>query len=89
MTVEVIHAQALGSLPHGFLGRRGGMSTGILAGLNVGTGSNDERDAIAENRIRAVESVLPGAQLATVRQVHSGEARYVAAPWPHDERPRS
>ena len=89
MTVEVIHAQALGSLPHGFLGRRGGVSTGILAGLNVGTGSSDEREAIAENRIRAVEAVLPGAELATIHQVHSAEARYVAAPWPHDERPRA
>ena len=65
------------------------MSTGILAGLNVGTGSSDEREAIAENRIRAVEAVLPGAELATVHQVHSAEARYVAAPWPHDERPRA
>ena len=89
MSVEVIHAQAVGSLPHGFLGRSGGVSTGILAGLNVGTGSGDDREAIAENRRRAVEAVLPGAELATVHQVHSAEARYVAAPWPHQERPRA
>jgi len=89
MTVEVIHAQALGNIPHGFLGRRGGVSTGILAGLNVGTGSGDDRDAIAENRSRAIQSVLPGVQLATVHQVHSAEARYVAAPWPQQERPRA
>ena len=31
--VEVIRAVSLGGLPHGFLGRRGGISTGELAGL--------------------------------------------------------
>ena len=33
--VEVIRAEVL-AVPHGFLGRRGGVSTGELAGLNVG-----------------------------------------------------
>ncbi|HYI43773.1 MAG TPA: peptidoglycan editing factor PgeF [Sphingomicrobium sp.] len=89
MSVEVIRAGALGGVPHGFLGRSGGVSRGILAGLNVGTGSGDDADAIAENRRRAVEAVLPGAELATVFQVHSGDAVYVSAPWPHDERPRA
>jgi len=89
MSVEVIHAQALGSLPHGFLGSRGGVSIGILEGLNVGTGSSDDREAIAENRRRAVEAVLPGAELATVHQVHSAQTRYVATPWPQGERPRA
>lgn len=87
--VEAIHAQSLDSVPHGFLGRRGGVSTGIVAGLNVGTGSKDERDSIAENRRRAIDAVLPGAELATVYQVHSADARYVATPWPHDERPKA
>ena len=87
--VEVIRAGCLGSLPHGFLGRRGGVSTGILEGLNVGTGSSDDRDVIAENRRRAIDAVLPGADLATVHQIHSGEAVYVAEPWPQDQRPRA
>ena len=87
--VDVIHAAALDEIPHGFLGRRGGVSTGIVEGLNVGTGSNDDPQAIAENRRRAIDSVLPGARLATLYQVHSGEARYVAEPWPHDERPKA
>ena len=89
MSVEAVHASALGSLPHGFLGRRGGVSTGIVAGLNVGTGSRDDPEAIAENRRRAVDAVLPGGRLATVHQVHSNEARYVAEPWPHEERPKA
>ncbi|HEU5481828.1 MAG TPA: peptidoglycan editing factor PgeF [Sphingomicrobium sp.] len=89
LSVEVIHAGCLGGIPHGFLGRRGGVSTGIVAGLNVGTGSSDDRNAIDENRKRAVAAVLPDAALATVHQVHSHEAVYVKDPWPHDERPRA
>ena len=89
MNVEVIRADALAGLPHGFLGRHGGVSTGNLAGLNVGTGSSDDREAIAENRRRAVAAVLPGAGLATVHQVHSAEAVYCTAPWPQEERPHA
>lgn len=85
----MIQADCLAAVPHGFLGRRGGVSTGILAGLNVGTGSSDDRQAIAENRRRAIDAVLPGAQLATVHQVHSPETVYVAEPWPQDARPRA
>ena len=80
--VEVIRATALHAIPHGFLGRRGGVSTGIHAGLNVGWGSDDERSAIAENRRRAVEAVLPGATLVTVHQVHSPDVVTVTEPWP-------
>lgn len=87
--VEAITARALAGIPHGFLGRRGGVSTGDLAGLNVGTGSSDDREAIAENRRRAVAAVLPGAELATVHQVHSAEAVYCDGPWRHDARPRA
>ena len=87
-TVEAVRAINLGGLPHGFLGRRGGVSVGEVAGLNVGYGSKDDRAAIFENRKRAVAAVLPGAQLATVHQVHSAEAVYAGAPWPDDARPR-
>jgi YfiH family protein len=89
MSVEVIHAASLAGFPHGFLGRRGGVSTGEMAGLNVGYGSGDDRDAIATNRARAIAAVLPGAELATVHQVHSATAVAVAQPWPQDERPHA
>ena len=72
-----------------FLGRRGGVSTGIHAGLNVGWGSDDERAAIAENRRRAVAAVLPGAALVTVHQVHSPDVVTVTEPWPDDSRPKA
>jgi YfiH family protein len=71
MTIETIRATALGDVPHGFLGRRGGVSTGIHAGLNVGIGSDDDAAAVATNRARALAAVLPGGDLATLYQVHS------------------
>ncbi|OAN59227.1 peptidoglycan editing factor PgeF [Sphingomonas sp. TDK1] len=87
--VEVNHARALEGVPHGFLGRLGGVSTGVVAGLNVGTGSNDEPDVIAENRRRAVEAVLPSARLATVYQVHSADAVTIVSPFDEALRPRA
>ena len=87
--VEVIRANTLAGVPHGFLGRRGGVSGGIHAGLNVGWGSDDEREAIAENRRRAVEAVLPRAALVTVHQVHSPDVVTVTEPWPDDARPKA
>ena len=88
-SVEVIRAASLGDLPHGFLGRRGGVSGGELAGLNMGYGSGDEREAIDENRRRAIAAVLPGAGLATVHQVHGATAVRCEQPWPNDQRPRA
>ena len=88
MSVEVIRAATLG-VPHGFLGRHGGVSTGELAGLNVGYGSGDDRDAIAENRALAIAAVLPGAELATVHQIHSANVVPVERPWTQDERPHA
>lgn len=87
--VEVIHAAALGDVAHGFLGRRGGVSTGVHEGLNVGAGSDDEGAAIAENRARAAAAVLPGAALVTLFQVHSAEVVTVVAPIDFEERPRA
>ena len=88
-SVEVIRATSLGSAPHGFLGRRGGVSAGGLAGLNVGYGSRDDREAIEANRRRAIEALLPTAELATVHQVHSAEAVKVEQAWPQDALPHA
>ncbi len=87
--VEVICADALGHIPHGFLGRRGGVSTGVVAGLNVGLGTGDEAEAVQTNRRRAADAVLKGARLATVYQVHSADCVTVSEPWPHAERPHA
>lgn len=87
--VDVFRSALLGDLPHGFLGRRGGVSTGVVAGLNVGLGAGDDDGAVAENRARAVAAVLPGARLATVYQVHSPDCVTVAEPWPDAGRPHA
>nr|WP_166178459.1 peptidoglycan editing factor PgeF [Altererythrobacter segetis] len=87
--VEVIRSAALGGIPHGFLGRRGGASEGVVAGLNVGHGAGDDAEAVAENRRRAIAAVLPGTALATVYQVHSADAVTVVRPWPQADRPRA
>jgi YfiH family protein len=89
MSIDIFTAAALGGIRHGFLGRRGGVSEGVCAGLNVGWGSDDDRAAIAENRRRAAEAVAPGAALVTVHQVHSADAVAVAVPWPDDSRPKA
>jgi polyphenol oxidase len=89
MSIDAIRAALLGDVPHGFLGRRGGVSTGVCAGLNVGLGSGDQREAVMENRRLAVEAVAPGASLVTVHQVHSPDAVYAPAPWPDDARPHA
>ena len=87
--VEVVRASSLGAIRHGFLGRRGGVSVGELAGLNVGYGSKDERASIFENRKRAIAAVLPDAELVTVHQVHSADALYADRAWPQDQRPHA
>lgn len=84
--VEILTAAPLAGVAHGFLGRIGGVSSGIHAGLNVGIGSHDDAAAVAENRARAAQAVLPGATLVTPYQIHSAECITVRAPF--DERPR-
>lgn len=88
-SIEVIRAVSLGSLPHGFLGRRGGISIGQCEGLNVGYGSSDDPEAIAGNRRLAVAALLEDAELATVHQVHSAEVVVANRAWPQNERPRA
>ena len=87
--VDVFRSEVLGSIPHGFLGRGGGVSRGEMWGLNIGYGSGDDPELIAENRRRAIAAVLPDASLATVHQVHSPTVVHVEQPWPQDGRPHA
>lgn len=82
--VNPIRSPLLQGVAHGFLTREGGVSTGMVAGLNVGRGAGDDGAAVAENRRRAAEAVLPGARLVTVYQVHSPDCVTVAEPWDED-----
>lgn len=87
--VEVFRAEALGGVPHGFLGRRGGASTGDVAGLNAGLGSGDDDAAVATNRALAATAVLPAARLVSVYQIHSPDCVTVREPWSDAERPQA
>jgi YfiH family protein len=78
-------AAALDGVKHAFFGRRGGVSTGIYASLNAGTGSHDDADAARENRRRiAAAFAAPPGHLLGVHQVHSPNAVLVEAPWSGD-----
>ena len=77
MSIEVNRARALDGVAHGFLGRRGGVSTGVTAGLDLGRrGQVEIGPELAENRRRAVEAVLP-------------ECVTLSMPWPDAERPHA
>lgn len=89
MDVAVIKATNLGDVPHGFLGRIGGVSTGIYAGLNCSLGSDDARENVLENRRRAIASILPGAALARVYQIHSPDVLTVTGPIDQDSPPKA
>lgn len=82
-------SDALARVRHGFFGRRGGVSTGIYASLNAGTGSNDDAGATRENRTRIAASFgAPVDHLVGVHQVHSPTAIFVDGPW-HGDRPHA
>ncbi|HEY6817223.1 MAG TPA: peptidoglycan editing factor PgeF [Croceibacterium sp.] len=88
-SVEVIRSDALAGIPHGFLGRRGGLSQGLVAGLNVGLGADDDRNRVMKNRWRAVAAVRRYARLATVYQHHSSDVAVIKEPWPDGAGPRA
>lgn len=88
MSVEALTHPLLAGAAHGFLGRKGGVSTGDLAGLNVSY-SEDDPALTAENRRRAVEAVLPGGTLQTCFQIHSPDVVTVTEPWADADRPRA
>ena len=88
-SVEAIRSSALEGVPHGFLARTGGVSSGLLASLNCGPGSGDDTEAVAENRARAVAAVAPGSRLVSVYQVHSAICVNVKEPWGDDARPEA
>ncbi len=80
MTLEILTADSLGPFRHGFFTRKGGVSGGIYAGLNCGPGSNDQPEAVAQNRdlvCGALDVATDG--LASVHQVHSATAVHLTA----------
>lgn len=86
MTLPVIEAKALAGIRHAFFTREGGVSEGVYASLNGGVGSNDDAEAVAENR-RRMGVHLGAVTVLTPYQVHSATCLAVTGPWV--ERPRA
>ena len=58
------------SVPHGFFGSIGGVSTGTYKSLNAGLRSEDAKANILENRAR-IQNTLGADHLISLHQVHS------------------
>jgi YfiH family protein len=87
--IELDSLKDLPGIRHGFLTRRGGVSAGIYASLNCGLGSQDDPDAVVENRRRALRSAgLDPDTLSTAYQVHSARVAVVGADWDETQRPQ-
>ncbi|MCZ7676647.1 MAG: peptidoglycan editing factor PgeF [Roseovarius sp.] len=83
MTLEILTADCLAPLRHGFFTRRGGASSGIFAGLNCGLGSSDQAEIVQINRARAAAALGVDAQaLVTLHQVHSADVAVIEGPSP-------
>ncbi|MBV1863966.1 MAG: peptidoglycan editing factor PgeF [Rhodobacteraceae bacterium] len=84
MTLEIITSDAIAAR-HGFFTRKGGISSGIFAGLNCGPGSSDQDEVVQLNRHLVAESLgVADKNLLTVHQVHSAEVITVASPFSAD-----
>lgn len=87
MTIEIITADALMPLRHGFFTRAGGASSGVFSGLNCGFGSTDQHEAVAINRNRVAAAMEVGQDaLAGVHQIHSAEVVTINGEIPKDVR---
>lgn len=81
MTLEILTSEALAPTRHGFFTRRGGVSSGIFAGLNCGLGSSDQRDVVNMNRGLVADAMgLGPSGLISVHQVHSPDVVVVNGP---------
>jgi YfiH family protein len=79
----------LPGVAHAFFTRDGGVSHGVYATLNGGTGSRDAPEAVAANRARMAEALGVSAdRLAVPYQVHSADALAISEHWAPDLRPR-
>jgi len=86
--VRIFEAPALKApaIRHAFFTRKGGVSTGIYAGLNVGFGSDDSHEHVVENRSRAMAALdLPANALRTLYQIHSANVVTLGAAAPFSD----
>ena len=88
--LESAALSTIGSIRHGFFGRRGGVSTGRYDSLNCGYGSDDDREAVRENRRRVAAALdADAADIVTAYQIHGTDVVEVTEPWQTGARPRA
>ena len=88
--LQALLLSELAGVRHGFFTRSGGVSHGVYATLNGGTGSNDAPDNVEENRARmAIALGVTPDRFLTAYQIHSPDVVVVEEPWTHDRRPRA
>ncbi len=85
MRVEAPGLAAIAGLRHGFFGRRGGVSQGPFASLNVSLRNADHNANALENRRRVTAALgVAAAPLLIARQVHGRHCAVLEAPFePH------
>ena len=82
--------EACDAMRHGFFTRVGGVSEGLYAGLNAGSGSADDPANVHENRRRIAGWLgADPAALSGCHQVHSADVVAVDAPVPAGGRPKA
>lgn len=88
MTLEILTAEPLAPLRHGFFTRKGGASSGVFSGLNCGNGSSDQTDIVSINRHRVADAMgVSPEYLVGVHQAHTADVITVTGPL--DEKPRA
>jgi YfiH family protein len=76
--------------PHGFFTRRGGVSSGPFASLNCSLSSQDDRDAVLENRGRVADALdVRRPFLLGCTQVHGSDVACVETQWEPGAGPRA
>ncbi|WP_147127327.1 peptidoglycan editing factor PgeF [Shimia ponticola] len=86
MALEIITADGLDGIRHGFFTRRGGASSGVFNALNCGMGSSDQAEIVQMNRARVAEAIgVPHSDLITQYQVHSADVVTVRSAQDRDE----
>src|SRR5256885_1172702 len=89
----MIQAPSLSALPdirHAFFTREGGVSEGIYASLNGGTGSRDAPENVRENRARMASALgVAPSHFVTCYQIHSPDVIVATEPWTRENPPRA
>ena len=78
MFIQDAHFKSCDLINHGFFGRKGGVSEGVYKSLNVGFGTKDDPENVAENRARVAKALdVEPDNLITLHQTHSPDCFYI------------